>query len=168
HAVGAAGPAAAPSSPAPGSGATIRLAGRAERTAVAVPAVSGADARLTAPGGPLGGESRIHLAVAAGTYDVRVARGGTGRIGTVTPGARRGRRAAPVRPAPVRPDSGAPTAASPVASVEPGGGARLHGDDEARGSGPGTGHVVTGLVLASVASGAVVFGGARRRGRRAG
>jgi hypothetical protein len=53
--------------------------------------------------------------------------------------------------------------------VEAGGGgtARLTAA-ETRETGPGTGHVVTGLVLAGVAALAVVLGGVRRRNRRSG
>jgi hypothetical protein len=161
----AAGLTVTPSSPAPGSDVRLRVADCAERTAIAVSAVFVADVRLTATGGMLVGESRIRSTVTAGTYDVRVACGDTGRIGTITVGQKRERQPQQQPHEPVRPK----TPASPVAPVEAGGGgtARLAAA-ESRETGPGTGHVVTGLVLAGVAAVAVVLGGVRRRSRRAG
>ncbi|MEU5363086.1 hypothetical protein ABZ354_06225 [Streptomyces sp. NPDC005925] len=206
-----------PRSPEPGSDVRLRVADCAERTAIVVSTVFVADVRLTASEGGLTGESRIRSTVGAGTYDVRVACGGSGRIGTITVGKARERQprqqpdpvrppkpekppqpekppapekppgldkppkpeepakteqpaksAAPAHPDPARPvRSGVP--ASPVAPVEAGGGgtarlaaAKSHEDR----TGPGTVHVVTGLVLASVAAGAVALGGVRRRSRR--
>lgn len=168
------GLAVTPSSPAPGSDVRLRVADCAQRTATAVSAVFVADVLLTASGGTLVGESRIRSTAAAGTYDVRVACGDTDRTGTITVGDKRERqprrqpgsaRPEPVRPGPARPAS----PASPVAPVEAGGGgtARLAAAKD-RETGPGAGHVVTGLVLVGVAAVAVVLGGVRRRNRRSG
>ncbi|MDG9721048.1 hypothetical protein [Streptomyces sp. DH24] len=148
-----------PTAPPPGSDVRLRVADCAERTAIAVSAVFVADVRLTASGGMLVGESRIRSTVTAGTYDVRVACGGTGRVGTITVGQQGDR-----QPRPARPE----TPASPVAPVEAGGGGTARLAAESRETGPGTGHVVTGLVLAGVAAVAVVLGGVHRRSRRSG
>ncbi|WP_051827478.1 hypothetical protein [Streptomyces bicolor] len=146
-----------PSSPHPGSDIALRVSGCPGKTATAVSAAFVADARLTVgDDGALVGESRVRSTLTAGTYDVRVACGGTAAKGAVTvvrKGAERSGRQGPQPSAP----------ASPVAPVRAGGGgtAQLAVVD-ARAAGPGTAHTVTGLVLAGVAATAVALRSARR------
>ncbi|MGC9499706.1 hypothetical protein [Streptomyces sp. WG7] len=164
YATGGGGVSVSPSTPAPGSDVTVRVAGCAEQTAVAASAAFVSDAPLTpsAQDGVLVGSSSIRSTTAAGTYTVRVACGADAhdahdardvREGTVTVVEQR-------RPA---------AHASPVAPVDAGGGgtARLAADarDEARPDPPGTAHTVTGLVLAGIAAVAVALRGVRSRSR---
>ncbi|GGL71293.1 hypothetical protein GCM10010129_13690 [Streptomyces fumigatiscleroticus] len=146
-----------PAAPAPGTEVTLRVSGCAGRTATAVSPAFVADARLSASGSALTGVSRVRSTLPAGAYDVRVACGGAHRTGTLTVAGRR------------HPVAGPSAPASPVAPVDAGGGGTAHlaaahsGDPaRARGTGPGTAHTVTGLVLAGVAVVAVALGGARR------
>ncbi|MFJ8533188.1 hypothetical protein [Streptomyces sp. NPDC093591] len=133
-----------PSSPRPGGDIALRLSGCARQTATAVSTAFAADARLTAAAdGTLVGGSRIRATLTEGTYDVRVACGGTSRTGAVTVVGQGARPAAPV-PA----DGGGTAHAAAV---------------DARAAGPGTAHTVTGLVLAGVAATAVALRSARRR-----
>ncbi|MFI9171493.1 hypothetical protein [Streptomyces lincolnensis] len=149
-----------PSSPAPGAEVALRVSGCTGRTATAASAAFVADARLTGADGTLAGQTQVRSSIEPGSYDVKITCvdfevKGTITVGTDTPG---------------KPDEGRPTApASPVAPVLAGGGgtARLAAADtaDARPTGPGTGHAVTGLVLAGVAALAVVLLGSRRSRR---
>jgi hypothetical protein len=139
-----------PSSPAPGVEVALRVSGCAGKTATAASAAFVADARLTGSGGTLAGETRVRSSIRPGPYEVKVTCADSQLKGTLT---------VAVGGSSARPGA----SASPVAPVQAGGGgaARLAAAD-AREAGPGTGHAVTGLVLAGVAAVAVVIRGRRR------
>ncbi|MEV0175288.1 hypothetical protein AB0I00_29735 [Streptomyces sp. NPDC050803] len=148
HAADGGGISVSPASPAPGSDIALRVTGCTERTATAVSAAFVADVTLTLTGaeGALVGESRVRSSLKAGGYEVKVTCGSAAHKATLTVADR------PSAPA------------SPVAPVSAGGGgtaARLAATD-ARTTGPGTAHAVTGLVLAGVAATAVALRSARR------
>ncbi|MEV0636999.1 hypothetical protein AB0I77_18970 [Streptomyces sp. NPDC050619] len=145
-----------PSSPAPGSDVTLRVSGCTEKTARAVSEAFVADVRLTVSGtdGMLVGPSRVRTSLEPGTYTVKVTCGDGDFKGALTVVAKSAHGAE--RPT---------VHASPVAPVRAGGGgtARLAAaDDDARATGPGTGHTVTGLVLAGAAAVAIVLRRTRR------
>ncbi|WLW54725.1 hypothetical protein [Streptomyces sp. YU58] len=155
-----------PSSPAPGAEVALRVSGCTGRTATAASAAFVADARLTGADGTLAGQTQVRSSIEPGSYDVKITCvdfevKGTITVGTDKPGKHN------------EPHPNAPTTpASPVAPVLAGGGgtARLAAADtadtaDARPKGPGTGHAVTGLVLAGVAALAVVLLGSRRSRR---
>lgn len=144
-----------PSYPAPGAEVALRVSGCAGRTATAASAAFVADARLTGSGGTLAGETRVRSSIRPGPYEVKISCADAQVDGTLTVTAG----GSSARPG---------ASASPIAPVRAGGGgaARLAAAD-AREAGPGTGHAVTGLVLAGVAAVAVVIRG-RRRGRGTG
>ncbi|MER5210377.1 hypothetical protein ABT063_07315 [Streptomyces sp. NPDC002838] len=141
-----------PSSPAPGAEVALRVSGCSGKTATAASAAFVADARLTGSGGTLAGETRVRSSIRPGPYEVKVTCADFQVKGTVD---------VAVGGSSARP--GGSASASPVAPVQAGGGgtARLAAAD-AREAGPGTGHAVTGLVLAGVAAVAVVIRGRRR------
>ncbi|MFE9772973.1 hypothetical protein ACFYOV_15055 [Streptomyces sp. NPDC005931] len=146
-----------PTAPAPGTDVTLKVAECTERTAVAVSAAFVSEVRLTVADGVLVGESRVRSSLTAGVYDVKVNCGEKERKGLIT--------VAPAHHRPgntTEPPTGRDTP-SPVAPVAAGGGgtARLSATDTDE-EGPGTGQVVTGLLLASVAGAAVVRGRVRR------
>jgi hypothetical protein len=137
-----------PSTPAAGADLTLRVTGCAGKTATAASAAFVADARLTGADGSLTGETRVRSSVEPGPYDVRITCADvevTGRITVVAA-------------------LGGSVPASPAAPVDAGGGwtATHLSAMEPHATGPGTGHAVTGLVLAGVAAVAVVL----RRSRR--
>jgi len=145
-----------PSTPAPGADLALRVTGCAGKTATAASAAFVADARLTVAGGSLTGETRIRSSIEPGAYDVKIVCADFQVRGRITVVAAKG--ATPATPA--TPD----THATPAAPVNAGGGwtaTHLSGM-EPQATGPGTGHAVTGLVLAGVAAVAVVL----RRSRR--
>ncbi|MBC2904991.1 hypothetical protein [Streptomyces cupreus] len=149
---GGGGIAVNPASPAPGADVALRVTGCEERTASAVSAAFVSDVKLTVTSeeGTLVGESRIRSSLEIGSYDITVICGDTRR--TV---------ALPVGETPSAPSS-------PVAPVKAGGGgaaAHIAADEDARTTGPGTAHAVTGLVLAGVAATAVALRSARRSRR---
>ncbi|MDT0435908.1 hypothetical protein [Streptomyces doudnae] len=157
HAADGHGVSVTPSTAAPGAEIALRVTGcRGTSGTASSPAFAG-DAELSPHRGALMGGTRVDAAAKPGSYDVRVrcADAETGaRITVVAKGA------APTAPAPTAP-------ASPVAPVPAGGGGTAHlasADDEAQQEGPGTGHAVTGLVLAGVAATAVTLLARRRRG----
>lgn len=146
-----------PTSPAPGGDVALRMSGCQEKTATAVSVAFVSDVRLAVIDGVLVGESRVRSSLTAGTYDVKVNCGGTART-------------IPLRVADAPTTPSAPV--TPVAPVHAGGGgtaqlaaadARPDGADGK--DGPGTGHAVTGMVLAGVAGVAVVLLGSRRSRR---
>ncbi|MDL5201770.1 hypothetical protein [Streptomyces sp. ALI-76-A] len=147
-----------PSSPAPGAEIALRVSGCAGKTATAASAAFVAQARLSGADGTLAGETRIRSSIEPGSYPVRIVCADFRVQGTITVG--HGSALPTGQPA-------TPTApASPVAPVRAGGGGAAHlsaADD--RETGPGTGHAVTGLVLATVAATAVVLLGGRRSRR---
>jgi hypothetical protein len=152
-----------PSSPAPGAEVALRVSGCTGRTATAASAAFVADARLTGADGTLAGQTQVRSSIEPGSYDVKITCVDFEVKGTITVGT--GKQGKPGET-----DEGRPTApASPVAPVHAGGGgtARLAAADtaDARPTGPGTGHAVTGLVLAGVAALAVVLLGSRRSRR---
>ncbi|MBD0420717.1 hypothetical protein H0H10_16460 [Streptomyces sp. TRM S81-3] len=163
HAADGSGVTVTPSTPAPGTDITLRLADCTEKRAVAVSAAFAGDVQLSpsGPDGALVGSSRIRSTTRAGAYAVQVTCGTSDRKATVTVAEK-----AAASPRPPLPPA-AP--ASPVAPVEAGGGgaARLASADaeDARPATPGTAHTVTGLVLAGVAAVAVALRSVRRRGR---
>ncbi|MFE3030192.1 hypothetical protein ACFXKY_00910 [Streptomyces canus] len=137
-----------PSTPAPGADLALRVTGCAGRTATASSAAFVADARLTGAGGSLAGETRVRSAIEPGPYDVRITCADLEVKGRITVAAVTGG-AAPATPAaPV--DAGGGWTATHLSAMEP------HAVT------PGTGHAVTGLVLAGAAAVAVVL----RRSRR--
>lgn len=146
-----------PSSPAPGAEVALRVSGCTGRTATAASAAFVADARLTGADGTLAGQTQVRSSIEPGSYDVKITCVDFEVKGTITVGAGGPGEARPTAPA------------SPVAPVHAGGGgtARLAAADtaDARPTGPGTGHAVTGLVLAGVAVLAVVLLGSRRSRR---
>jgi hypothetical protein len=137
-----------PASPVPGAEVALRMTGCAERTASAFSAAFVTDVKLAVTGseGVLVGESRIRSSLRVGSYDI-----------TVTCGDARHTVALPVGDTPKAP-------ASPIAPVKAGGGgaAVQVAAGETGTAGPGIGHAVTGLVLASVAATAVALRSARR------
>lgn len=144
-----------PSSPAPGADLTLRVTGCAGKTATAASAAFVADARLTGSGGSLAGETRVRSSLRPGSYDVKITCADFQVKGRITVVAAK--------------DAGTPAAtptapASPTAPVDAGGGwtATHLSAMQPRATGPGTGHAVTGLVLAGVAAVAVVLRGSRR------
>ncbi|MFI8187285.1 hypothetical protein ACIF8T_00450 [Streptomyces sp. NPDC085946] len=150
HAAGGGGVSVIPAAPAPGTDVTLRVSDCAERTAVAASSALVAAVPLAPADGTLVGESRVRSTLTAGSYAVRVTCGGTARTGTITVARAGARPSAP---------------ASPVAPVRAGGGGTARLAAEARQTGPGTAHAVTGAVLAGIA--AVAVARARRsRGAR--
>ncbi|MET7452530.1 hypothetical protein ABZT03_11650 [Streptomyces sp. NPDC005574] len=163
-----------PASPAPGGDIAMRVTGCAQKTGIAVSAAFVADIRLTDTDGMLVGESRIRSTVTAGTYDVKIRCGGAEHKARITVGhgqdqGRDQRRDQGEEPAIVEPpvpsapsEPSAPS--SPVAPVHAGGGgtAPRVTAAHARSAGVGTGHAVTGLVLAGVAAVAVALRSVRR------
>ncbi|MFF4034061.1 hypothetical protein ACFYZ2_30645 [Streptomyces sviceus] len=143
-----------PSTPAPGADLALRVTGCAGRTAIAASAAFVADARLTGAGGSLAGETRVRSSIEPGPYDVRITCADLEMKGRITVAAAKGG-TTPAAPA-------APT--TPAAPVDAGGGwtATHLSAMEPHAVTPGTGHAVTGLVLAGVAAVAVVL----RRSRR--
>jgi hypothetical protein len=147
-----------PSTPAAGADLTLRVSGCAGRTATAASAAFVANARLTGAGGSLAGETRVRSSIEPGPYDVRITCADIEVKGRITVGAAKGGTA----PASTTLASTAP--ATPAAPVDAGGGwtaTHLSAMDP-HATGPGTGHAVTGLVLAGAAALAVVL----RRSRR--
>lgn len=158
-----------PSTPAPGADLTLRVTGCAGKTATAASAAFVADARLTGSGGSLAGETRVRSSIKPGPYDVKITCADFEVKGRITVVAAKGSTSAPSPTAP----------ASPAAPVDAGGGwsathlsanrlsaTRLSTTHlttmQPRATGPGTGHAVTGLVLAGVAAVAVVLRSSRR------
>ncbi|MFG2803534.1 hypothetical protein [Streptomyces pseudovenezuelae] len=137
-----------PSTPAPGADLTLRVTGCAGRTATAASAAFVADARLTGAGGSLAGETRVRSSVEPGSYDVRITCADLEVKGRITVAAAQGGTAPATPAAPV--DAGGGWTATHLSAMEP------------HAVAPGTGHAVTGLVLAGVAAVAVVL----RRSRR--
>lgn len=137
-----------PSSPAPGADLTLRVTGCAGRTATAASAAFVADARLTGAGGSLAGETRVRSTIRPGSYDVKITCADFEVKGRIT----------------VVGDKSTTAPASPAAPVNAGGGwtATHLSAMQPRATGPGTGHAVTGLVLAGVAAVAVVLRSSRR------
>ncbi|MET7692326.1 hypothetical protein ABZT06_30825 [Streptomyces sp. NPDC005483] len=138
-----------PSTPAAGTDLTLRVTGCTGETATAASAAFVADARLTGAGGSLAGESRVRSSIEPGPYDVKITCADVEVQGTITV---------------VAPTTGGAAPASPAAPVDAGGGwtATHLSAMEPHVTEPGTGHAVTGLVLAGVAAVAVVL----RRSRR--
>ncbi|MEU0943801.1 hypothetical protein ABZ379_13550 [Streptomyces canus] len=140
-----------PSTPAPGADLTLRVTGCAGRTATASSAAFVADARLTGAGGSLAGETRVRSSVEPGSYDVRITCADLEVKGRITVAAAQGATAPAVPATPAAPvDAGGGWTATHLSAMEP------HAVT------PGTGHAVTGLVLAGAAAVAVVL----RRSRR--
>ncbi|GLP65563.1 MULTISPECIES: hypothetical protein [unclassified Streptomyces] len=139
-----------PSTPAAGADLTLRVTGCAGKTATAASAAFVADARLTGSGGSLAGETRVRSSIEPGSYDVKITCADFQVKGRITVVAAKGDHAtAPATPAaPV--NAGGGWTATHLSGMEP------------HATGPGTGHAVTGLVLAGVAAVAVVL----RRSRR--
>ncbi|MFF0018754.1 hypothetical protein [Streptomyces sp. NPDC005374] len=137
-----------PSSPAPGTDLTLRVTGCAGKTATAASAAFVADARLTGAGGSLAGQTRVRSSAEPGSYDVRITCADFEVKGRIT----------------VVGDKSTTAPASPAAPVDAGGGwtATHLSTMQPRATGPGTGHAVTGLVLAGVAAVAVVLRSSRR------
>ncbi|MFF0094503.1 hypothetical protein ACFYSF_31725 [Streptomyces canus] len=146
-----------PSSPTtPGADLTLRVTGCAGRTATAASAAFVADARLTGADGSLTGDTRVRSSVEPGSYDVQVTCADFQVKGRITVAAAMGAGATAT--------ATATALATPAAPVNAGGGwtATHLSAMEPHPTGPGTGHAVTGLVLAGVAAVAVVL----RRSRR--
>jgi hypothetical protein len=141
-----------PSSPAAGADLTLRVTGCAGKTATAASAAFVADARLTGADGSLTGETRVRSSAEPGPYDVQITCADFQVKGRITVVTAQGITA------------DAPAPATPAAPVNAGGGwtATHLSAMEPHPTGPGTGHAVTGLVLAGVAAVAVVL----RRSRR--
>ncbi|MGC0403082.1 hypothetical protein RKD27_005726 [Streptomyces sp. SAI-126] len=139
-----------PSTPAAGADLALRVTGCAGKTATAASAAFVADARLTGSGGSLAGETRVRSSIEPGSYDVKITCADFQVKGRITVVAAKGDHAtAPATPAaPV--NAGGGWTATHLSGMEP------------HATGPGTGHAVTGLVLAGVAAVAVVL----RRSRR--
>ncbi|MER6284224.1 hypothetical protein [Streptomyces sviceus] len=137
-----------PSTPAPGADLALRVTGCAGRTATAASAAFVADARLTGAGGSLAGETRVRSSIEPGPYDVRITCADLEVKGRITVTAAKGGTSPATPAAPV--DAGGGWTATHLSAMEP------HAVT------PGTGHAVTGLVLAGVAAVAVVL----RRSRR--
>lgn len=142
-----------PSTPAPGADLTLRVRGCAGKTATAASAAFVADARLTGSGGSLAGETRVRSSIEPGPYDVKITCADFEVKGRITVAAK----GSTTAPTPTTP-------ASPAAPVDAGGGwtATHLSAMQPRATGPGTGHAVTGLVLAGVAAVAVVLRSSRR------
>nr|WP_319355031.1 hypothetical protein [Streptomyces turgidiscabies] len=159
-----------PASPAPGSDVQLVVRGCTGRTGTATSEAFVADVLLARQGedGALVGESRVRSTLGQGTYDVTV--GCDGRHGQVkgtiavavtNEGADAG--AGERQPSYAEPSRATSTAASPFAPVPAGGGgAAKELAADARGTGPGTGQAVVGLVLAGVAAVVVAVRGFRR------
>ncbi|MFJ4198186.1 hypothetical protein ACIP2Y_00910 [Streptomyces sviceus] len=137
-----------PSAPAPGADLALRVTGCAGRTATAASAAFVADARLTGAGGSLAGETRVRSSIEPGPYDVRITCADLEMKGRIIVVAATGGTVPATPAAPV--DAGGGWTATHLSAMEP------HAVT------PGTGHAVTGLVLAGVAAVAVVL----RRSRR--
>ncbi|MDH6518819.1 hypothetical protein M2164_005301 [Streptomyces sp. SAI-208] len=137
-----------PSTPAAGADLSLRVTGCAGRTATAVSAAFVANARLTGAGGSLAGETRVRSSAEPGTYDVKITCADLEVQGRITVAAEQDGTAPATPAAPV--DAGGGWTATHLSAMEP------------HAAGPGTGHAVTGLVLAGVAATAVVL----RRSRR--
>ncbi|MET8075793.1 hypothetical protein [Streptomyces sp. NPDC005303] len=137
-----------PSTPAAGADLTLRVTGCTGRTATAASAAFVADARLTGTGGGLAGETRVRSSIEPGPYDVKITCADTEVQGRITVAAAGGGTALASPAAPV--DAGGGWTATHLSAMEP------------QVIEPGTGHAVTGLVLAGVAAVAVVL----RRSRR--
>lgn len=137
-----------PSSPAPGTDLTLRVTGCAGKTATAASAAFVADARLTGAGGSLAGQTRVRSSIKPGSYDVKITCADFEVKGRIT----------------VVGDKSTTAPASPAAPVDAGGGwtATHLSAMQPRATGPGTGHAVTGLVLAGVAAVAVALRSSRR------
>ncbi|WP_415924336.1 hypothetical protein [Streptomyces sp. AK08-02] len=177
-----------PASPVPGSDVQLVVRGCAGRTGTVKSEAFVADALLARQGqeGALVGGSRVRSSLTPGTYGVTV--GCDGRQGKVKSAITVAVRGVAVRgvavggasesegasagvgewqpPSPESPSSPEPsrtTAASPFAPVPAGGGGAAEGlAADARGTGPGTGQAVVGLVLAGVAAVVVAVRGVRR------
>jgi hypothetical protein len=164
HAADGGGLSVTPASPAPGTDIALRATGCSTTTATAASPAFVADARLTGSGGTLVGETRVSSSARAGTYDVRVSCAGVRTKGALTVV----EKTPPKTPPKAQPHQPTAPASSPVAPVQAGGGgaarlgAEAEADAEADEAGPGTGHAVTGLVLAGVAAVAVALRSARR------
>jgi hypothetical protein len=137
-----------PSSPAAGTDLTLRVTGCTGRTATAASAAFVADARLSGTGGSLAGETRVRSSIEPGPYDVKITCAGFQVNSRITVAAAKGGTAPASPAAPV--DAGGGWTATHLSAMDP------------HATGPGTGQVVTGLVLAGVAAVAVVL----RRSRR--
>ncbi|WP_329276400.1 hypothetical protein [Streptomyces sp. NBC_01451] len=163
-----------PESPAPGSDVRLVVRGCEGRTGTAKSEAFVADVLLAAQGedGALVGGSRVRSSVSPGTYDVTVGCGGQegkvrGVLAVAAKEAETDERAGEgAGEAAGKPSGAVPSrsAASPVAPVPAGGGGAAEelAADEARGTGPGTGQAVVGLVLAGVAAVVVAVRGIRR------
>ncbi|WP_053853156.1 hypothetical protein [Streptomyces sp. NRRL B-24085] len=137
-----------PSIPAAGTDLALRVTGCAGKTATAASAAFVANARLTGVGGSLAGETRVRSSIEPGPYEVRITCADSEVRGRITVAAATGGSAPASPAAPV--DAGGGWTATHLSAMEP------------HAAGPGTGHAVTGLVLAGVAAVAVVL----RRSRR--
>lgn len=128
------------------------MTGCAGKTATAASAAFVADARLTGADGSLTGETRVRSSAEPGPYDVQISCADFQVKGRITVVTAQGAAAH------------APALGTPAAPVSAGGGwtATHLSAMEPHPTGPGTGHAVTGLVLAGVAAVAVVL----RRSRR--
>ncbi|WP_210591059.1 hypothetical protein [Streptomyces sp. GESEQ-35] len=169
HAADGGGISVTPTSPAPGSDISLTATGCGGATGTAVSAAFVADARLTGAGGTLVGETRVSSSITAGTYDVQVTCVGVQGKAALTVVAKTEPQTQTHPPASLEPTS---AASSPVAPVQAGGGgtarlaakakAEAETDSDTDEAGPGTGHAVTGLVLAGVAAVAVALRSVRR------
>ncbi|CAL9455433.1 hypothetical protein [Streptomyces sp. enrichment culture] len=130
-----------PQAPAPGGEVSLKLTGCPARTGTAASPAFVSEARLTGSEGTLTGETKVRSGAAPGSYDM-----------TITCGDFRGKGSITVAAEPSAPSS-------PIAPVRAGGGGaadRLAAVD-ARTTGPGTAHTITGLLLAGAAALAVVL-----------
>ncbi|MGW3951428.1 hypothetical protein ACWEKM_10895 [Streptomyces sp. NPDC004752] len=181
----------APSAPAPGTDAALRVAGCDTSTGTAVSDAFATDGSLTAmdgtfaategtftaaEGGPTGavgtltGRIRIRPAAPSGPHDVRIACGGTQITGTVTVaeagfGAAlpTGVPAAPVATPVAAVATPVAAVATPVAAVDATGGDSAYFASVAtRSAGPGLVHAVIGVVLVGLAAVAIGLRSARR------
>ncbi|MEH0423664.1 hypothetical protein [Streptomyces sp. B21-083] len=159
-----------PASPVPGSDVQLVVHGCTGKTGTATSEAFVADVLLARQGqdGALVGGSRVRSTLGPGTYDVTVGCDGRhakvkGALAVAAKGEGDG---AGVGAGERQPSSAEPsrtTAASPFAPVPAGGGGAA--DElaaDARGTGPGTGQTVVGLVLAGVAAVVVAVRGVRR------
>ncbi|WP_405817064.1 hypothetical protein OG241_20980 [Streptomyces sp. NBC_01390] len=166
-----------PASPVPGSDVQLVVRGCAGKTGTVKSEAFVADALLARQGqdGALVGGSRVRSSLTPGTYDVTVGCDGQhGKVRSAITVAVRGEGEGDSEGAgtgsagvgerqPSSPEPSRTTAASPFAPVPAGGGGAA--DElaaDARGTGPGTGQAVVGLVLAGVAAVVVAVRGVRR------